>query len=387
MHFGAFFYGTVDMPDAGVDGPPAHQRHYGQDDYRRVYADLLAYAQHCDALGYDSMWTAEHHFHQHGFEVVPNVLLLNAVLAQHTHRIRLGALVHVLTTWHPLHFAEDYALADVLAGGRLLCGLGRGTEERESHVFGVNVGYNNNADDRHNRDVFEEQVAIFKAATANERFAYRGNYYTIPPEGLTFRGEPVTAFPLVPRPITTPVRVYQPISSEATLHYAARQRHVGVFANHPWERMVSWWRRYGAMVEEAHGVRLRPGEDRLLQVHSTSPTRRRTRCAPRGRATTSSPSCSGPTSFAAPRRWRAAHPSRLRSVWPAGPGSWARPSWRATPCARCRRCSGFEALVIFPYLPGMQRQETLDQLGRFWAEVRPALAASAPTSPPMVADG
>jgi hypothetical protein len=66
MHFGAFFYGTVDMPDAGIDGPPAHRRQYGQADYRRVYADLLAYAQHCDTLGYDSMWTAEHHFHQHG---------------------------------------------------------------------------------------------------------------------------------------------------------------------------------------------------------------------------------------------------------------------------------------------------------------------------------
>jgi len=48
---------------------------------------------------------------------------------------------------------------------------------------------------------------------------------------------------------------------------------------------------------------------------------------------------------------------------------------------------GLEALVIFPHLPGMQRQATLDQLGRFWAEVRPALAASAPTSPPMVAEG
>ena len=45
MHFGAFFYGTVDMPDAGVDGPPAHQRRYGQEDYRRVYADLIAYAE------------------------------------------------------------------------------------------------------------------------------------------------------------------------------------------------------------------------------------------------------------------------------------------------------------------------------------------------------
>src|SRR5438309_9307330 len=37
MHFGAFFYGTVDMPDAGVDGPPAHARNYGQESYRRAY--------------------------------------------------------------------------------------------------------------------------------------------------------------------------------------------------------------------------------------------------------------------------------------------------------------------------------------------------------------
>ena len=42
MHFGAFFYGTVDMPDAGLAGPPAHRRHYSQEDYGRVYADLLA---------------------------------------------------------------------------------------------------------------------------------------------------------------------------------------------------------------------------------------------------------------------------------------------------------------------------------------------------------
>src|SRR2546429_8172924 len=62
------------------------------------------------------------------------------------------------------------------------------------------------------------------------------------------------------------VPIYQPIGSEDTLVYAARQRHVGVLANHPWERMVPWWRRYGALVEETHSVRLRPGEDRVLQV-------------------------------------------------------------------------------------------------------------------------
>src|SRR5437870_13502882 len=99
MHFGAFFYGTVDMPDAGVDGPPAHTRNYGQESYRRAYADLPAYADACDTLGSDSMWTAEHHFHNHGFEVVQNVVLLNSVLAQRTCRIPLRPLLDGLTSW------------------------------------------------------------------------------------------------------------------------------------------------------------------------------------------------------------------------------------------------------------------------------------------------
>jgi len=381
MHYGAFFYGTVDMPDAGVDGPPAHQRHYGQEDYRRVYADLLAYAQYCDTLGYDSMWTAEHHFHHHGFEVVPNVLLLNAVLAQHTRRIRLGALVHVLTTWHPLHFAEDYALADMLTSGRLLCGLGRGTEERESHVFGVNVGYSDNADDRHNRAVFEEQVAIFKAATAHEQFAYRGTYYTIPPESLTFRGEPVTELPLVPRPLTTPVRIYQPLSSEETLCYAARQHHVGVFANHPWQRLVSWWRRYGALVEEAHGVQLRPGEDRMLVVplHLADSAEEAIRTARPGHDELTKllwPNIIRRDPVLASRPPFTLEERMASKTWIVGTPEQARDLLH-----EMQEVLGLEALVIFPHLPGMRRQETLDQLGRFWAEVRPALAADVLTSP------
>ncbi|HKC97574.1 MAG TPA: hypothetical protein VKG20_06035, partial [Methylomirabilota bacterium] len=42
---------------------------------------------------------------------------------------------------------------------------------------------------------------------------------------------------------------------------------------------------------------------------------------------------------------------------------------------------GFESLVIFPHLPGMRREETLEQLGRFWTDVRPALAARVPAQP------
>lgn len=71
---------------------------------------------------------------------------------------------------------------------------------------GVNVGWNNDPDDVRNREVFEEQVAIFKAATSNEQFSFRGKHYVLPPDGLEFRGEPVTSLSLVPRPSTVPVR-------------------------------------------------------------------------------------------------------------------------------------------------------------------------------------
>ena len=381
MHFGAFFYGTVDMPDAGVDGPPAHTRNYGQADYRRAYADLIAYAEACDALGYDSFWSAEHHFHNHGFEVVPNVVLLNAVLAQRTRRIKLGALIHVLTAWHPIHFAEDYALADVLSGGRLLCGLGRGTEERESNVFGVNVGYGNNADDLHNREVFEEQVAIFKAATSSERFSHRGKFYTIPPDGLTFRGDPVAEFPLVPRPIHTPVRIYQPIATEETLLYAARERHVGVLANHPWERMVPMWRRYAALVEEIHGTRLRAGEDRVLQVqiHIADSAEAAVRVARRGHDELTKllwPNIIRRNPALASRPPFSLEERRAGTSWIVGTPAQARDT-----LLEMQAELGFEALLIFPHLPGMRRQDTMEQLRRFWDEVRPALAARAAAQP------
>src|SRR5262249_47250653 len=60
--------------------------------------------------------------------------------------------------------------------------------------------------------------------------------------------------------------------------------------------------------------------------------------------------------------------------WIVGTPEQARDTLRAM-----QEALGLEALVIFPHLPGMRRQQTLEQLGRFWAEVQPALTASAPT--------
>jgi alkanesulfonate monooxygenase SsuD/methylene tetrahydromethanopterin reductase-like flavin-dependent oxidoreductase (luciferase family) len=183
------------------------------------------------------------------------------------------------------------------------------------------------------------------------------------------------------------VRIYQPISSEETLRYAARQRHVGVLANHPWERLVPWWRRYGALVEEAHGVRLQPGEDRMLQVqlHLADSAAEAIRIARPGHDEL--------TKLLWPNIIRrtpalASHPpftleERMASKsWIVGTPEQARDTLR-----EMQEVLGLETLVIFPHLPGMRRQETLEQLGRFWAEVRPALTAGTPPSQPMVPTG
>jgi alkanesulfonate monooxygenase SsuD/methylene tetrahydromethanopterin reductase-like flavin-dependent oxidoreductase (luciferase family) len=381
MEFGAFFFGTVDMPDAGTDGPSSHKRRYGQADYLRVYRDLTVYAQRAEELGFDSMWTAEHHFQHHGFEVVPNVILLNAVLAQRTRRIRLGALVHVLTTWHPLRFAEDYALADVLSDGRMLCGLGRGTEQRESNPFGVNVGWDNDPDDVHNREVFEEQVNIFKAATENEEFCFRGKHYILPPDGLEFRDEPVTSLPLVPRPINTPVRIYQAVASEETLVYAARERHVAIFWQLPRTRLLKSWRRYQELVYEFHGVQLRPGEDRMLVVnlHIGDSTRDAMRTA------------------------RPGHDELRKLIWPntvrKNPALAGRPPLSLEESMESgaylvgtaeavrdelvglRDELGLEYLTIFPHFPRMTQPDTLEQLERFQTEIVPALVGHPAAEP------
>jgi alkanesulfonate monooxygenase SsuD/methylene tetrahydromethanopterin reductase-like flavin-dependent oxidoreductase (luciferase family) len=148
--------------------------------------------------------------------------------------------------------------------------------------------------------------------------------------------------------------------------------------------MVSWWQRYGAVVEEVHGVRLRPGEDRMLQVQLHL----------------------ADSASAAIRAARPGHDELTKLLWPniirRVPALASRPpftleermaskSWIVGTPEQARdtlremqEALGCEMLVIFPHLPGMRRQETLEQLGRFWAEVRPPLAASTPMRPPTM---
>lgn len=112
-------------------------------------ATALAHARLADALGYHALWIAEHHFSPIG--TVPNPAVLLAAIASRTARLRLGPAVAVLPLRSAVQIAEDYALVDVLSGGRLDLGVGTGSRPDEFEAHGIEF------DDR--RDLFDARLA------------------------------------------------------------------------------------------------------------------------------------------------------------------------------------------------------------------------------------
>ena len=103
--------------------------------------------------------------------------------------------------------AEDFATADLLTGGRVIFGVGRGYHTREVEVFGAPM-----LDADANRELFEEQVDVMFKAFNNASFSHHGKHYQIPPD-VPYRGYDLKEITLVPRPLSLPVECWQPIVS------------------------------------------------------------------------------------------------------------------------------------------------------------------------------
>ncbi len=101
----------------------------------QVYAEDLALARQAEPLGFDSIWSVEHHFTD--YTMCPNVFQFLTYMAACTEKIQLGSMVIVLP-WHdPLRVAEQVAMLDVMSGGRVILGMGRGTGRIEFDGFRV----------------------------------------------------------------------------------------------------------------------------------------------------------------------------------------------------------------------------------------------------------
>jgi alkanesulfonate monooxygenase SsuD/methylene tetrahydromethanopterin reductase-like flavin-dependent oxidoreductase (luciferase family) len=205
--FTTVYPGHVDLPDMGRNATPANERRYPNEHLATVFAKTEAIARRMDALGWHTLWLAEHHFQHEGYECIPNILMLAVHLAHVTKRLRIGCGFNITPMWHPLRLAEDFATADILTGGRVTFGVGRGYHTREVETFGAPM-----LDPDANRTLFEEQVDIIFKAFDQESFSHEGAHYTLPPR-VPYRGYELREITLVPRPVHRPVECWQPIVS------------------------------------------------------------------------------------------------------------------------------------------------------------------------------
>jgi alkanesulfonate monooxygenase SsuD/methylene tetrahydromethanopterin reductase-like flavin-dependent oxidoreductase (luciferase family) len=203
--FDSLFAGHIDMENAGYAGTPVNDRRFPNQDLAGVFDKAQAMAQLIDRVGYNAFWMAEHHFQHEGYECIPNVLMTALHLAHVTKRLKIGCGFNITPMWHPLRLAEDYATADILTGGRIIFGVGRGYHTREVEAFGSPL-----LDQQANRELFEEQVDIIFRAFNEESFSHRGKHYTLPPE-VPYRGYTLKELTVVPRPLRLPVECWQPI--------------------------------------------------------------------------------------------------------------------------------------------------------------------------------
>src|SRR5262252_9699454 len=122
---------------------------------QEIYARGLEVAQAAESLGFGNVWLAEHHFSTYGYLSRPAQLA--TYIAAKTTRIRVGTAVIVVPLHHPLVIAEEIATLDLLSGGRLDVGLGRGYQPYEFERFGLELSTS--------RDRWEEAVDVIMLAS------------------------------------------------------------------------------------------------------------------------------------------------------------------------------------------------------------------------------
>ena len=189
-----------------------YEHEWDPDDYspqhaRQVLLDHIDDVVEAERLGWDGYFLTEHHFDGWTLAPQPNILL--TAVAMRTSRIRLGHSVQVLPVHNPIFLAEQYGMLDVLSGGRLEVGLGRGNFDFEWDRY---------SEDREDAvRLFDEKFDLLTKALTQSRFTHDGPIRVAQPSTI------------YPRPMQRPLPMWTAAVNSGSIERAA-ERGLGVFS-------------------------------------------------------------------------------------------------------------------------------------------------------------
>ena len=200
----------------------------------RMWEEDLRLAEIAADLGFDCVWSTEHHFNDYSF-VPDNLQLMTHIAARHPH-IDVGTAAVILPWHNPLRVAENAAVLDMLSGGRLRLGFGRGLARREFNAFGISMD--------ESRGRFDEAAFMVVDALKTGFIEGNGPYYKQARTEL--RPRPQHSFD---------GRIYAVAASDDSIASAARLgAHIIMFADRPWEMRMPGIERGRELHREFHGT-------------------------------------------------------------------------------------------------------------------------------------
>lgn len=134
-----------------------------------LYAETLETIAWTESAGFHGAWVPEHHGAEDGY--MPSPIVTLAAVAARTKTMAIGTGVALAPLYHPVRFAEDCAVLDTLAGGRLEMALAIGYRRRETAAYGVDFTKRGAR--------FDEFLEIVRRLWAGETVTFRGEHYQV----------------------------------------------------------------------------------------------------------------------------------------------------------------------------------------------------------------
>ena len=204
----------------------------------QVWDEELRLARLAADLGFDVMWSVEHHFNDYSF--CPDNLQLMSWLAATCPNVDLGTAA-VILPWHdPLRVAEQASMLDLLSKGRLRLGMGRGLARREFEAFRGTMD--------ESRERFDEAARMIIDTLRTGFMEGNGKHYKQP--RIEIRPRPTRSFE---------GRTYAVASSDDSVVSAAKLgAQMVMFADRPWPMRMPAIQKHRDLVRQMHGKEAGP---------------------------------------------------------------------------------------------------------------------------------